>query len=169
MSARAIIGRVTDVQPNPNSDHLDIVSIGGYTNVANREADNVPRYQVGDFAVMLGDNLILPEWLLKHMDLWNEEKNKGYLAGSKGNRTKSRNVAGIESNVALCKIDWECLSDTHPYPNLDGFAVEHLRVALSGLDFACIYVRVTKLGTPCKTPEGFDMSLMLDIQDYNPA
>jgi hypothetical protein len=107
----AIIGRVADVQPHAESDTLDVVTIGGHTNVANREGSQ-PRYAVGDFAVMLTENLILPDWLLKHLDLWNEVKGKGYLAGGKGDRTKGRKVAGILSDVALCKIDWS-MDESH--------------------------------------------------------
>jgi len=101
MEPRALIGRVTDVQPHPNSDKLDIVSIGGKTNIADRPAPGVPRYEIGDYAVILVENLILPERLLKRMELWNEERGRGYLAGSKGNRTKARKIADIVSECLL--------------------------------------------------------------------
>lgn len=114
----AIVAQVTDVKPHPISDNLDVVTIGGKTNVANRPEPNTPRYKVGDYAVMLEDNLILPEWLLKRLDMWNHEKNKGGLAGSKGNRTKGRMIGktetfpGVFSEVALyaCIYDQSSIS-----------------------------------------------------------
>lgn len=166
----ALIGRVTDVQPHPdNSDTvaLDVVTIGGHTNVANRE-DSQPRYAVGDFAIMLTENLILPDWVLKQLDLWNDVKGKGYLAGSKGNRTKGRKVAGIWSGVALCKIDWS-LEESHALDGHEGYTVEHLRVSLGGLlGVTTTFVRVVKTGSPSSTPEGLDMAWMLGIEDYIP-
>ena len=99
----APVGIVTDVQPHPNSASLDIVTIVGKINVANRPAPEQPRYKIGDHAIVLGENLILPEALIKHLDMWNEVKNKGGLAGNKGNRTKARNVGGVLSEVALCR------------------------------------------------------------------
>jgi hypothetical protein len=96
------------VQPHPKNDELvtklDIVTISGKINVANRPDPDSPRYQVGDYAIVLTENLILPELLLKHLDLWDKEKGKGYLAGSKGDRTKSRKIQGVLSEVILCKI-----------------------------------------------------------------
>jgi hypothetical protein len=121
----AIVAQVTNVSPHPMSDKLDIVSIGGKTNVANRPEPNTPRYKVGDYAVMLEDNLILPAWLLRRLDMWNDEKGKGSLAGNKGNRTKGRKIAEVMSEVALyaaiydqCSISIEIEDGTYPFVKL---------------------------------------------------
>lgn len=121
----AIVAQVTDVSPHPNSDKLDVVTIGGKTNVANRPEPNTPRYKVGDYAVMLEDNLILPVWLLRRLDMWNDEKGKGGLAGNKGNRTKGRKIAEVMSEVALyaaiydqCSISIEIEDGTYPFVTL---------------------------------------------------
>lgn len=160
----AIIGRVTNVEPHPHSDTLDVISIGGKTNVANREVADTPRYKIGDYAVMLVDDLILPDWLLHHLDLWNTEKAKGYLAGSKGNRTKARNIAGIVSDVAVCRVDWK--SEARPLHNFDKYVVEHLTIWMAGLTFTMMFVKVSDSGTPSITPEGIDVSAMFGIQPY---
>lgn len=97
----AIVGQVTNVEQHPESENLDVVTINGKINVANRPEPNQPRYKVGDYAVVLEDGLILPEWLLKELDMWDHAKNKGGLAGNKGNRTKGRKIAGVFSEVAL--------------------------------------------------------------------
>lgn len=105
------IAQVVDVNPHPTKD-LDIVTLdNGSQNVANRPAPNVQRYTRGDYAIVFEENLIFPEWLMRHLDLWNEEKNKGYMAGSKGNRTKGRNMDGISSNVVLCSIKYNKTQD----------------------------------------------------------
>jgi hypothetical protein len=83
---------------------MDIVTINGKTNVADRPVSGEPRYKVGDWAVVLDEGLLLPEWLLRHNDLWDEEKGKGRLAGPKGNRTKARRMANVQSEVALFKV-----------------------------------------------------------------
>lgn len=101
------VARVDSVVPHPESDRLDLVSIAGRTNVANRPAPETPRYKVGDYAIVLTENLILPEDLIRQLDMWDEAKNKGGLAGSKGNRTKARRVGGVMSEVALCAVQWD--------------------------------------------------------------
>lgn len=99
--------RVVDVQPHPTSSNpMDIVTMSsGLKNVANRDEGAGPRYKIGDTAIVIPENYLLPEWLLKHNDLWNEEKGKGYLKGSKGNRTCIKNIAGEPSEVMLVKVD----------------------------------------------------------------
>lgn len=99
--------QVVDVQPHPSSTNpMDVVIMSsGRKNVANRNEGEGPRYKVGDTAIVIPENYLLPEWLLKHNDLWNEEKGKGYLKGSKGNRTCIKNIAGEPSEVMLVKVD----------------------------------------------------------------
>jgi hypothetical protein len=109
MPAIVPIGTVTEVHPHPNNVNLDnkmdIVTILGKTNVATRIGPDQPRYNVGDYAAVIAENLLLPEWLLRHMDLWDEEKSKGFLAGKLGNRTKARVIQGVNSDVALVKME----------------------------------------------------------------
>lgn len=143
------VGKVTSVEPHPNSDKLDIVSIIGKTNVANRPAPDQPRYKVGDYAVVLTDNLILPEYLIKHLHMWDYDKNKGGLAGNKGNRTKGRNIGGIPSQVALCAANWDANTQTLTIP-ID--SAEAIKVVLD---------ESTDLFT-------FDVSELLGITDYIP-
>lgn len=143
----ALVGKVTAVVPHPESDKLDIVTIGGKTNVANRPAPEQPRYKVGDYAIILEENLILPDDLIKHLHMWDHDKNKGGLAGGKGNRTKGRKVGGILSEVALCAVDWDEETKTLTIP----------------IENVAIYTM--KLGTPV---EEFDASDLLGIKDYVP-
>jgi hypothetical protein len=121
------IAQVTSVVPHPDSDKLDIVTIAGKINVANRPAPETPRYKVGDYAIVLEENLILPEKLIKHLHMWDDVKNKGGMAGSKGNRTKGRNVGGIKSEVALCecKVSYNDNNITIFIDNYDEFVLQN--------------------------------------------
>ena len=117
-TAVAYVGRVSDVQPHPDNDELntkmDIVTIAGKTNVATRPLPNRPRYRVGDFAVLLTENMILPEWLLKKLGLWNVEKNQGMLGGKGKNRLRPRAIGltnKIMSEVALYPCKWRPYAD----------------------------------------------------------
>lgn len=108
----APVCRVINVVDHPDAEKLSLVTFtrtprmdDNETNypilVSAKLADGTPRYKVGDWCVFLPENAILPEWLLKKMDFWDEAKGKGTLAGSKGNRVKMRRFAGFESKGAL--------------------------------------------------------------------
>ena len=141
----AIVRQVTDVQPHPKSDSLDVVTIGSVTNVANRPSPDTPRYSIGDYAIILEDNLLLPEWLLKHLDMWNHEKNKGGLAGNKGNRTKGRMIGKTEDFPGIYSIA------------LFGCIYDQCSISMEIEDGTYIFVR-----------EGEDVSVHLGITEYVP-
>jgi hypothetical protein len=142
---RVFIDQVTSVEPHPQSDTLDIVTIGGQTNVANRPAPDQPRYKTGDYAAVLKENLILPEFLLRDLDLWDEQKQKGRLAGSKGNRTKARNIQGVPSEVALCAATCDPVAR-----------------------FILVAGRTLPFGDGCETPLGRDVGDELEVTVYDP-
>lgn len=100
-----LVHRVDDVQKHPTADNLTVVSIAGNTCIANIKEDGTWRYNPGDLAVYVPVDTILPEATLKRIGYWNEEKGKGYLAGSKGNRVKARTMQGVESTGILIPID----------------------------------------------------------------
>lgn len=86
---------------HPNADRLTIYNIGGYNCISNKLPDGSDRYNVGDLVVYIPENALLPEWLLKKMDFWNEERNCGMLAGKEGNRVKPLKLRGIFSEGIL--------------------------------------------------------------------
>lgn len=99
------IEQIIEISPHPTSNNpMDIVKTeSGKLNVANREG-NDPRDNVGDYVIVIPENYLLPEWLLRHNDLWNEDKSKGYLKGSKGNRTCVKMIANEPSEVMLVRL-----------------------------------------------------------------
>jgi RNA ligase (TIGR02306 family) len=75
------------IKPHPNADRLEIGNVGspeGWQVVVAKG-----RFESGDLCAYIGENAVCPEWLLKHYGYWNEEKNIGMLAGSKGTRVKA--------------------------------------------------------------------------------
>lgn len=101
------IEKITNVSEHTGATNpMDVVIVeSGRKNIANREEDNTPRDLVNDEVIVIPENYLLPQWLLEHNGLWNEEKNKGYLKGSKGNRTCVKNIAGFPSEVMLVRIN----------------------------------------------------------------
>lgn len=168
MSNNAFIGRVTDVHPHPESDKLDIVTIAGMTNVANRPEPDQPRYKVGDYAVVLTENLILPKWLLKHMHLWDDVKSKGVLAGSKGNRTKARKIAGVLSEVALCKAELDVQTEELE----SGHRIHRAKIAIPAEnDFEGLGLHYAEISKPGEefAVERYDMNEVMGIEVYQPT
>ncbi len=90
---------------HPNADRLSIIKILGYTCIANKDENGAHRYKIGDLVVYIPENALLPEWLLKEMGFWDEQKQKGTLHGSGGNRVKAVRLRGIFSEGLLYPVN----------------------------------------------------------------
>lgn len=55
-------------------------------------------YQEGQLGFFVPEGAIVGEKLLREMWLWNEERNRGRLAGKKGNRVKARIMEQVMSD-----------------------------------------------------------------------
>ena len=123
---------------HPNADRLTIYNVGGYNCISNKLPTGEDRYEVGDLVVYIPEQSVLPEWLLKKMELWNDEKSCGVLGGSKGNRVVTIKLRGIPSTGLLYpvingKIDYiEFLS----YPDLAEVKPETTKFLLA----AAVYI-----------------------------
>ncbi|MGI0076350.1 MAG: RNA ligase (ATP) [Nitrosopumilaceae archaeon] len=87
------------IKPHWNADALEIGSIGshdGWQVVVKKD-----QYKTGDLVAYIGENAIVPEWILKSYGFWNEEKNVGLLAGKQGNRVKAVKLRGAFS-LGIC-------------------------------------------------------------------
>lgn len=95
--------RVASVEEHPNADRLSLVRLEGleYLCISNKLKDGSPRYRPGDFVVYIPSQSVLPEWLLRKMDFWNEETGKGTLAGANGDRVKPLKLRGVFSEGVL--------------------------------------------------------------------
>lgn len=89
-----------EILPHPNADQLELAKVGDYVAVVRKE-----QFANGSLAVYIPEQAVVPEWLLKHMGLWDEAKQKGGLAGSMGNRVKAIKLRGIVSQGLILKVD----------------------------------------------------------------
>ena len=96
--------KIDDVIEHPDADRLTIVKIGGYNCIANKKEDGSWRYQASDLVVYIPEQAVVPESLLKELNFWDEEKGKGILAGSKGDRVKAIKLRGIFSQGILMPV-----------------------------------------------------------------
>lgn len=98
--------RVAEVIDHPGADRLSIVRLEGlgYTCISGKLEDGSPRYKAGDYVVYIPGAAVLPEYLLKEMDFWNEETGKGTLAGANGDRVKPLKLRGIFSEGVLYPV-----------------------------------------------------------------
>jgi hypothetical protein len=79
------VKRVRAIEPHPNADAIEFAVIEGYRSIVKKGELNP-----GDLVVYLPEAAVLPEWLLKRLSFWDNEKDKGTLNGREGNRTERR-------------------------------------------------------------------------------
>lgn len=114
--------QIASVEDHFNADRLSIIKLEGlgYTCISAKLADGSPRYQAGDFVVYIPSQSVLPEWLLKQMDFWNEETGKGTLAGANGDRVKPLKLRGVFSEGVLFPVGGRNHTTTASYIVADG-------------------------------------------------
>jgi RNA ligase (TIGR02306 family) len=96
--------RIASVENHPDADRLSINAVLGYCAISNKLEDGSHRYKAGDLIVYIPEGAVVPEWILKP-GFWDEKKNKGILAGSKGDRVKSIRLRGIFSTGILFPLN----------------------------------------------------------------
>ncbi len=80
------------IKPHPNADAIELGNIGspdGWQVVVKKG-----QFTTGDLVVYIGENAVVPDWILKRYGFWNEDNNKGKLAGKAGNRVKGIRLRG---------------------------------------------------------------------------
>jgi RNA ligase (TIGR02306 family) len=80
------------IEPHPNADQIEICRVGDFQSIV-RKGD----FSNGDLAIYIPEQAVVPEWLLKTMNMWEEERQKGHLHGAAGNRVKAIRLRGIVS------------------------------------------------------------------------
>lgn len=81
-----------EILTHPDADALEIAKVKGYQSIVRKG-----QFETGDLAVYIPEQSIVPEWLLRRLNLWDDEKGKGKLAGSNGDRVKAVKLRGITS------------------------------------------------------------------------
>lgn len=89
MSTFAVKVRKIEILPHPNADALELAQVDDYRCVVKKD-----QYKSGDLVVYIPEAAIVPEWILKQYNFWNEKENKGMLSGPEGNRVKAIKLRG---------------------------------------------------------------------------
>lgn len=97
--------KIIKVEKHPNADRLSIITINGFNSVSANLENGSPRYKVNDYVVYIPEAALLPDWLLKKMGFWNEEKNIGTLSGTGYNRVKAIKLRQILSQGILYPVE----------------------------------------------------------------
>jgi len=101
------IEEIIFVENHPNADGLSVYQVGSvnpHSVVSMKNEDGSHRFRQGELVVYVPENSIIPQDLLESTGFWNEEKNKGYLGGSKGNRVTNRKIRDVLSEGLIWKI-----------------------------------------------------------------
>lgn len=131
-----------EILPHPNADQLELAKVGDYMAVVRKGV-----FADGDLAVYIPEQAVIPEWLLKHLGMWDEAKQKGGLAGSLGNRVKAIKLRGVLSQGLMLQMD-QGNESTGPFvvaPTEDG------------------------IGAAAYVGEGDDVAEFLGVVKYEPA
>jgi len=101
---------VDSIETHPTQPHNSVVKAAGFSIVTMKNEDGSFRFAEGEMVVIVPENAIVPDDLLKATGFWNDDKNKGFLAGSKGNRVKGRVADGVPSEALIWKT-----ADVRPF------------------------------------------------------
>lgn len=87
---------IRTIEPHLNADALEFAVIDGYRSIVRKET-----LQPGALVAYLPEGSLLPEWLLKRLDLWDADKERGKLNGKQGNLVKAIKLRG-ELSQGIC-------------------------------------------------------------------
>lgn len=104
---QVLVRKILAVVPHPNSDNLNVVAVEGVIDgvVANKDEQGNPRWTEGEVCVYVPENAIVPQDVLEERGYWEPGAKKGMLGGSKGNRVKGRDIAGVFSAGLILKVE----------------------------------------------------------------
>ncbi|USN16252.1 RNA ligase [Brevundimonas phage vB_BpoS-Papperlapapp] len=149
---------IDDVYDHPNADRLSIIRIRGYEAVAGKAEDGSHRFVKGERIIYVPEGAVVPAAHLKARGYWNEAKDIGLLAGTKGNRVKAITLRGVLSQGLVWKTEAPINGNAvdAPLSLLHGHGengVPQVRLAALGDDVADFF-GITKYDPPI--PPGLD-------------
>lgn len=104
MTFKVPVAKVDSITTHPTQPHNSVVQAGGYSIVTMKNEDGSLRFAEGEYVLVVPENAVVPDNLLQATGFWNTDKNKGGLAGSKGNRVKGRVVDGVPSEALIWRL-----------------------------------------------------------------
>jgi RNA ligase (TIGR02306 family) len=90
--------RYASIIPHPNADRLEIATIGGYQAIVQKGV-----FKNGELVGYIPEAALVPDVILRELNLYDDEKGKGKLSGSKGNRVKAIRLRGVFSQGLVIK------------------------------------------------------------------
>ncbi len=90
------IKRIRAIEEHPNADAIEFAVIDGYRSIV-RKGDLAR----GELVAYIPEASIVPEAVIRHLGLWDEEKGKGKLSGKGGNRVSAIKLRG-QISQGLC-------------------------------------------------------------------
>jgi len=101
--------KIDKVEKHPDADRLDVVTIGGYLCIANKNDDGSSRYKEGELVVYIPEGSVMPLWMMKEMDFWDINKDKPAFR-----YVKAKKLRGIFSQGILYPTDNSCVVIKYP-------------------------------------------------------
>lgn len=90
------VKRIRAIEPHPNADAIEFAVIDGYRSIVKKG-----QFKSGELIAYLPEASLLPQWLLKALNFWDNEKNIGKLLGKEGNRIRAMRLRG-ELSQGIC-------------------------------------------------------------------
>lgn len=87
-----VLTRRATIREHPNADAIEICEIDAYQSIVRKG-----EIQTGDLVLYIPEASVVPKAILQAMNLWDDETDKGRLAGSKGNRVKPVRLRSVLS------------------------------------------------------------------------
>ena len=88
------------ILPHPNAEKLELAQVADYRCVVGKDL-----YKTGDLVAYIPEAAIIPEDQLKFFGYWNEEQNRGLLAGSNYDRVKAVKLRGEVSQGLVFPVE----------------------------------------------------------------
>jgi len=90
------IKRIRAIEQHLNADAIEIAIIDGYRSIVKKG-----QFCANGLVSYIPEGSILPQWLLKRLGFWDDEKNCGRLIGKQGDRVKAIRLRG-ELSQGVC-------------------------------------------------------------------
>lgn len=146
------------IEPHPNADAIEIARVGDFQSIVRKG-----QVRDGDLAVYIPEQAVVPEWLLRQMNLWDEAKQKGGLHGAAGNRVKAIKLRGVLSQGLI--LPGNCGDDANP----DIVVVSANRSENNVPEFVPATVDPIGVWEARGFSEGDDVAEFLGVTKYEPA
>jgi RNA ligase (TIGR02306 family) len=102
MSAFTVqVTTIDRVEAHPDADAIEIAMLGGYRSIV-RKADG---FSAGSPVVYIPQASLLPEYLLRRLELWDDTLGQGLLGGPSFNRVSPKRLRGVFSQGICMKAE----------------------------------------------------------------